>query len=307
VGTRKITPSTEFGGIVAITTEAIKLLRESTGAGILDCKKALQETDGDIDHAIEFLRKKGLAAASKKASREANEGLVSAQISAGGQIGVLVEVNCETDFVARTEDFRNFVTALVEQVTNQPEADNVEALLAAPFMADASKTVAEKLTETIAKLGENIILRRVARYELPGSGGMLDSYIHTGGRVGVLVDVAGGSANDSKFAALVHDVALQIAAASPRFVSQADINPEAIEAEKAIYRAQLAEDNKPDNIKERIIEGKLKKWYEDVALVEQPFVKNGDLTIAKLLEQHSKELGSDVKVRRFARFELGVS
>jgi elongation factor Ts len=307
VGTRKITPSTEFGGIVAITTEAIKLLRESTGAGILDCKKALQETDGDIDHAIEFLRKKGLAAASKKASREANEGLVSAQISAGGQIGVLVEVNCETDFVARTEDFRNFVTALVEQVTNQPEADNVEALLAAPFMADAGKTVAEKLTETIAKLGENIILRRVARYELPGSGGMLDSYIHTGGRVGVLVDVAGGSANDSKFAALVHDVALQIAAASPRFVSQADINPEAIEAEKAIYRAQLAEDNKPDNIKERIIEGKLKKWYEDVALVEQPFVKNGDLTIAKLLEQHSKELGSDVKVRRFARFELGVS
>jgi elongation factor Ts len=292
---------------VAITTEDIKLLRESTGAGILDCKKALQETDGDIDHAIEFLRKKGLAAASKKASREANEGLVKAYISADGQLGVLVEVNCETDFVARTEEFQNFVTALVQQVANQAEATNTEALLAAPFMADPSKTVAEKLTETIAKLGENMIVRRVARFELPSSGGMLDSYIHTGGRVGVLVDVAGGSANDSKFVALVHDVALQIAAASPRYVSQDEIAPEAVEAEKAIYRAQLAEDNKPDNIKERIIEGKLKKWYEEVVLVEQPFVKNGDLTIAKLLEQHSKEPGSNVKVRRFARFELGVS
>ena len=292
---------------MAITTEDIKLLRESTGAGILDCKKALQETDGDIDHAIEFLRKKGLAAASKKASREANEGLVKAYISADGQLGVLVEVNCETDFVARTEEFQNFVTALVQQVANQAEAANTEALLAAPFMADPSKTVAEKLTETIAKLGENMIVRRIARFELPSSGGMLDSYIHTGGRVGVLVDVAGGSANDSKFVALVHDVALQIAAASPRYVSQDEIAPEAVEAEKAIYRAQLAEDNKPDNIKERIIEGKLKKWYEEVVLVEQPFVKNGDLTIAKLLEQHSKEPGSNVKVRRFARFELGVS
>jgi len=292
---------------VAITTEDIKLLRESTGAGILDCKKALQETDGNIDQAIEFLRKKGLAAASKKASREANDGLVSAHISADGLLGVLVEVNCETDFVARTEDFQAFVAALVQQVANQAEAANVDTLLASPFIGDSSKTVAEKLTETIAKLGENMIIRRVARFELPAEGGMLDSYIHTGGRVGVLVDVAGGNANDSKFATLVHDVALQIAAASPRYVSPADVPADAIEAEKAIYRAQLAEDKKPDNIKERIIEGKLKKWYEEVALVEQPFVKDNDLTIAKLLEKVGKELGSEIKVRRFARFELGAS
>ncbi|MCK6627190.1 MAG: translation elongation factor Ts [Anaerolineae bacterium] len=292
---------------MAITTEDIKLLRESTGAGILDCKKALQETDGNIDQAIEFLRKKGLAAASKKASREANDGLVSAHISADGLLGVLVEVNCETDFVARTEDFQAFVAALVQQVANQAEAANVDTLLASPFIGDSSKTVAEKLTETIAKLGENMIIRRVARFELPAEGGMLDSYIHTGGRVGVLVDVAGGNANDSKFATLVHDVALQIAAASPRYVSPADVPADAIEAEKAIYRAQLAEDKKPDNIKERIIEGKLKKWYEEVALVEQPFVKDNDLTIAKLLEKVGKELGSEIKVRRFARFELGAS
>lgn len=292
---------------MAITTEDIKLLRESTGAGILDCKKALQETEGDIDQAIEFLRKKGLAAASKKASREANDGQVNSHISADGQLGVLVEVNCETDFVARTEDFQAFVSALVQQVANQADATNVETLLASPFINDSSKTVAEKLTETIAKLGENMIVRRVARFELSADGGMLDSYIHTGGRVGVLVDVAGGSANDSKFAGLVHDVALQIAAAAPRYVSSDDVPAEAIESEKNIYRAQLAEDKKPDNIKERIIEGKLKKWYEEVALVEQPFVKDNDLTIAKLLEKYSKELGGEIKVRRFARFELGAS
>ena len=291
---------------MAISTEDIKLLRESTGAGVLDCKKALQETDGSINQAIEFLRKKGLAAASKKASREANDGLVSAHISADSKIGVLVEVNCETDFVARTEDFQNFVAALVQQVATQSDVAHVEALLAAPFIKNNSKTVTEQLTETIAKLGENVVVRRIARFDLRGDG-MLDSYIHTGGRVGVLVDVAGGSPDNSKFAKLVHDVALQIAAAAPRYVSPKDVPVEAIEAEKNIYRAQLVEDKKPDNIKERIIDGKLTKWYGEVALIEQPFVKDNDLTIAQLLEKYSRELGSDIKVRRFARFELGVN
>jgi elongation factor Ts len=252
------------------------------------------------------LRKKGLAAASKKASREANDGLVSAHISADSKIGVLVEVNCETDFVARTEDFQNFVAALVQQVAAQPDVANVEALIAAPFIKNNSKTVAEQLTETIAKLGENMVVRRIARFDLAGDG-MLDSYIHTGGRVGVLVDVAGGSPDNSKFARLVHDVALQIAAASPRYVSPEDVPAEAVEAEKNIYRAQLVEDKKPDNVKERIIDGKLKKWYGEIVLIEQPFVKDNDLTIAQLLEKYSRELGSDIKVRRFARFELGVN
>lgn len=291
---------------MAISTEDIKLLRESTGAGVLDCKKALQEANGDIDQAIEFLRKKGLAAASKKASREANDGLVSAHISADSKIGVLVEVNCETDFVARTEDFQNFVAALVQQVATQLDVAHVKALLAAPFIKNNSKTVAEQLTETIAKLGENVVVRRIARFDLRGDG-LLDSYIHTGGRVGVLVDVAGGSPDNNKFARLVHDLALQIAAASPRYVSPEEVPAEAIEAEKNIYRAQLVEDKKPDNIKERIIDGKLKKWYGEVALIEQPFVKDNDLTIAQLLEKYSRELGSDIKVRRFARFELGVN
>ncbi len=290
---------------MAITTEDIKLLRESTGAGILDCKKALQETDGDIDKAIEYLRKKGLAAASKKASREAKDGLVSAQISADGQTAVMVEVNCETDFVARTEEFQNFVAAMVRQAAATPNLTGPESLLAAPFIDNPAKTVSEQLTEIIAKLGENMIVRRVARFDLSGEG-LLDSYIHTGGRVGVLVDATGGSAN-SQVSQLAHDVALQIAAAAPRYVTEAEIPAEALEAEKAIYREQMAQDNKPDNIKERIIEGKVKKWYSEVVLLEQPFVKDNEVTITQLLQKYSKELGSEVKIRRFARFELGTN
>jgi len=291
---------------VAITTEDIKLLRESTGAGVLDCKKALQETDGDMDKAIEYLRKKGLAAASKKTSREAKDGTVSAQVSEDGKTGVMVEVNCETDFVARTDDFKNLVAALVRQMMALLNLTNAEALLAAPFIDNSSKTVAEQLTETIAKLGENMIVRRAVRFDMAGEG-ILDSYIHPGGRVGVLIEVSGGSKTNSALSGLAHNIALQIAAASPRYITEADVPAEAIAAEKAIYREQLAEDKKPDNIKERIIEGKVKKWYAEIVLVEQQFVKDSEVTIAQLLQKHSKELGGEIKVQRFARFELGVN
>ena len=290
---------------MSISTADIKLLRESTGAGILDCKKALQETDGNIDQAIELLRKKGLAAAAKKASREAKEGEVNAQVTEDGKVGVMVKVNCETDFVARTDDFRNFVASLVRQMTAQPELKNVDGLLAAPFIDDTSKTVHEQLTETIAKLGENTIVREAVRFDLNGDG-MIESYVHMGGRVGVLVEVGGSGPSNDKFVEFVHDLALQIAAASPHFVAEDEIPANVIEAEKEIYRAQLAEDKKPDNIKERIIEGKLKKWYSEVVLLDQEFVKDTDLTIAQLLGQYSKELDADLKIRRFARFELGA-
>ena len=290
---------------MSITTADVKYLRELTGAGILDCKKALQETSGNVDEAVEFLRRKGLAAASKKASREANDGLVSARLSSDGKTGVMVEVNCETDFVARTEDFKNFVEAIVRQLLNQPELNSVEALLNAPFIDNKGNTVAQQLTETIAKLGENMLIRRVANFSLQGDG-MLDNYIHTGGRVGVLVEVGGGNPSDSQFANLAHDVALQIAAAAPSYVSETDIPASVVEAEKEVYRAQLAEDKKPDNIKERIIDGKLKKWMSEVSLMGQEFVKDNDFTIEKLLAKQSKASGQEVKIRRFARFELGV-
>jgi elongation factor Ts len=183
----------------------------------------------------------------------------------------------------------------------QPDVDSAEALLAAPFIDDAGKTVQEQLTETIAKLGENMRIRQATRFDLQ-DGGMIDSYIHMEGRVGVLVEIDGGDAGDEKFAELVHDVALQIAAIPPQYVSEDDIPAEAIAAEKEIFLAQLAEENKPDNIKERIVEGKLKKWYSEVTLLNQEFVKDSDFTIAKLL----KNYGDDVKVRRFARFERGA-
>ena len=290
---------------MAISTADIKQLRESTGAGILDCKNALQETDGDLDKAIEYLRKKGLAAAAKKTSREANEGLVSAQVSPDSKLAVMVEVNCETDFVARTEDFQNFVNSLVRQVMEQPQLDHAEALLAAPYIDHSGRRVSDQLTEMIAKLGENILVRQVVRFVLQGDG-LIDSYIHIGGRVGVLVEVGGMTADNNRFAELAHDLALQIAAAAPGFVSERDVPAEAVAAEKDIYRAQLAEDKKPENIKDRIIEGKLKKWYSEVVLLNQEFVKDSGLTIANLMEQSSKELGAPLTIRRFARFELGA-
>lgn len=290
---------------MSVTTADIKYLREITGAGILDCKKVLQETSGNVDEAVELLRKKGLAAASKKASREANEGLVSAQVSDDGKLGVMVEVNCETDFVARTEDFQNFVNSLVRQVSTQPNVDSVETLLAAPYIDNEENTVAEQLTEFIAKLGENTIIRNVTRFDLQDDG-IVDSYIHIGGRVGVLLEVSGGNINSDEFVVLVHDLALHVAAAAPRYLDESAVPAEAVEAEKSIYLAQIAEDKKPDNIKERIVEGKLKKWLSEVTLVNQPFVKDNDVTIAKLVAQTSKSLGTDVQIRRFARFELGL-
>jgi elongation factor Ts len=291
---------------VSITTADVKNLRELTGAGILDCKKALQETNGNVDEAVEFLRRKGLAAASKKASREANDGLVSAQLSPDGQMGVMVEVNCETDFVARTDDFKNFVEALVRQLLAQPHLDNVDALLNAPFIDNESNTVAQQLTETIAKLGENMVIRRVANFSRQGDG-LLDTYIHTGGRVGVLLEVSGGNPNNPQFASLVHDLALQIAAAAPLYISEEEIPAAMVEAERGIYRAQLAEDKKPENIKDRIIEGKLKKWMSEVSLLGQEFVKDNKFTIEKLLAKYGKDSGNPVKIRRFARFQLGIS
>lgn len=287
---------------MSISATDVKTLRQSTGAGILDCKKALQETDGDLDAAIEFLRKKGLASASKKASREANDGLVSAEVSDDGTAGVIVEVNCETDFVARTEDFQKFVVSLRQQILDDPSIDSVETLLSSSYIHDNNKTVSEQITALIAKLGENLVVRRLARFTTSDNG-LLDTYIHMGGRVAVLVEASGNGADKAQLADVIHDVALQIAAVAPTYINVDEIPSDAVESEKEVYRAQLAEDKKPDNIKERIIEGKLKKWYGQVVLLEQEFVKDSSLTIEKLLRTYSK----DLQINRFARFELGAN
>jgi len=205
--------------------------------------------------------------------------------------------------VARTDDFKNYVASLVEQLFANNVA-SAEELLEQPYLKNSSQTVKESLTAIIAKLGENTLISQATRFDLQGDG-MIESYVHMGGRVGVLVEVGGGSRDNEKFAALAHDLALQIAASSPQYLTETDIPVEKIESEKEIYRAQLAEEKKPDHIKDRIIEGKLKKWYGEVTLLNQQFVKDSDLTIAKLLEKYSKETGSPVEIRRFARYELG--
>jgi len=293
---------------LAITTEMIKTLREETSAGVLDCKKALEATGGDLDKALAYLKEKGLAAAAKKATREANDGLVNVLVDAAGRLGTIVEVNCETDFVARTEEFKSFVAALVRQVAQTPGVSEVPDLLNRPFVEDHNVTVGERLTQIVAKLGENMVLRHFARVERDGHG-LVEGYAHPGNRIGVLVYVSAGDETVSRSAAfreLVHDLALQIAAAAPQYVSLEDLPAAVLDEKRGGFLAQLAEDNKPDHIKERIISGKLDKWYEQICLLRQPFVKDDTLSVGDLIGQKSRELGTPLSVKQFIRYELGA-
>jgi elongation factor Ts len=294
---------------VAISSTEVKELRNITGAGVLDCKKALEATNGDFDKAVEYLREKGLAAAAKKATREANEGIVSLVVDDVAQVGAIVEVNCETDFVARTEDFYSFVNALTRQVMQTPDVPSVPQMLEQPFIEDRGGTVGERITQLVASLGENIVLRRFHRLER-GKSGLIEGYVHPGNRIGVLVYMSVGSegvAESPAFADFVHDLALQVAAAAPRFIAPQDVPQATLDAKRAIYRAQLAEEKKPDHIKERIISGKLDKWFEEACLLRQPFVKDSSVTIEALLAQKGKELGTVPTIEHFIRYELGTS
>jgi len=291
---------------MAITTAMIKELREATGAGILDTKKALEAVDGDFDKAVELLREKGLARAAKKASREANEGQVAILVKDKG--ASLVEVNCETDFVARTDDFQAFVNTMAEHVLDNPGLATLDDLLESEHKAFAGKTISSVVQEHISKLGENIVVKRFDRYTMAGPG-LIEGYLHPGGRIGVLVEVSVEDAahQGDALTDLAHDVALQIAAVHPRYLSREDIPAKVVDKEREIFLAQLAEDKKPDNIKERIVEGKLRKFYEEICLLEQAFVKDDKLSVEQLLKQKGKELGSPVTINRFTRFELGDS
>ena len=279
-----------------ISTAMVKELRERTGAGILDCKKALQETQGDMERAIEILREKGLARAAKKAGREAKEGLIETLTADDGRTGVMVEVNCETDFVARTPDFKALAHEVAEQVAG--------ANYARPEDMPASAS----MQAAIARLGENIQVRRFVRYELDGKPGQVEAYTHAGGRVAVMVELGAGSAavaEKPEFKALAHDIALQVAAANPRYLRPEDVPAEVVEQEQNIYRAQLAEEKKPANIVEQILKGKLQKYYEEVSLLNQPFIREEKVRVKDLIKQTSAKAGGSIEVRRFARFELG--
>ena len=284
---------------MSITAEVVRQLREETGAGMMDCKAALVETSGDMAKAREVLRKKGLAAAAKKASRTASDGAVSAHIAADGRSGIVVEVNCETDFVAKTPDFQALVKGIAEHVWKNAPAD-VAALLEQPFAS--GQTVGQAVQEKIAVIKENIVIRRFARFELAtGDTGTVAAYIHPpAAKVGVLVELA-AEGDGAGLPALAREVAMHVAAASPAaalYVSKDEVPADVLAAEKEIYRAQALASGKPANVVDKIAEGKLKEYFATFCLLEQPYVREPKITVG----QHVK---GKAAVRRFARLRLG--
>ncbi|OPF60419.1 translation elongation factor Ts [Clostridium baratii] len=281
-----------------ITAKSVKELREKTGAGMMDCKKALTETNGDIEKAIEVLREKGLAAAAKKAGRIAAEGIVKTYVSEDKKTASIVEVNCETDFVAANEEFVSFAEKVAELVANT-SVETVEELLNEK-MGDA--TVQETLTALVAKLGENMTVRRFERLSL--ENGAIESYIHGGGRIGVLVEVS-TEGNADVASEVAKEVCMQVAAANPLFLNRDSVDQEALEKEKEIYRVQALNEGKPEKIVEKMVMGRIQKYFKEVCLVDQVWVKDGDKTITKLVEEKSKEAGAPMTITKFVIFERG--
>lgn len=288
--------------MAAVTAGMVKELRELTGAGMMDCKKALAETDGDMDKAVEFLREKGLAAASKKAGRIAAEGIVATIVSEDGKSGAIVEVNSETDFVAKNAQFQGYVADVAAQVLAS-ESKDIDAFLAENWAKDNSLTVAQVLSSQISVIGENMSIRR---FEKIVTDGVVVDYIHGGGRIGVIIEASAEVVNDTVKEAL-KNVAMQIAALTPKYVKRDEIPQEFIDHETEILKLQAKNENpdKPDNIIEKMIVGRLNKELKEFCLVDQAYVKDGDLTVGKYLEQVSKEVGGKVDVKKFVRFETG--
>ncbi|MCX7895829.1 MAG: translation elongation factor Ts [Thermoanaerobaculum sp.] len=278
---------------MTVSAQAVKELREKTGAGMMDCQRALVEAGGDMEEAIKILRKKGLAAAAKKAGRVAKDGLVAVALSPCGKKAGMVELNCETDFVARTEQYQKLVQALAEQAMKE-EVTDAAALASRPFIGDTSHTVAEVIASHIATIGENIVLSRAMHWEA-AEGMKMGSYLHMGGKIGVVVELSATADEET-----VKDVAMQVAAAEPRFVDPASVPAEVVKEEKEIAKAQAAAAGKPEAVQEKIAEGKLAKFYEQVCLVEQPFVKDPNRKVKEILAERG-----NIRVARFARFRLG--
>ena len=272
-----------------VTASLVKELREKTGAGMMDCKKVLTETDGDMEKAIELLRERGIAKAAKKSGRVAAEGLVEAVISEDGKTGAIIEVNSETDFVAKNEEFKTFVENVANQVLKTNPKD-VEELLAQPAMFEEGKTVQEALVGKIATIGENLTIRRFARFE---SEGLVEKYIHGDGKIAVLVNMKKGDSIVAK------DICMQIAAARPEYVRREEVPEERVAKEMEILKVQTMNEGKPEAIAEKIVQGRIGKFYEEICLVDQAFVKDPNMKISELLKQ------KDAEVAEFARFEKG--
>ena len=272
-----------------VTASLVKELREKTGAGMMDCKKVLTETDGDLEKAAELLRERGIAKAAKKSGRVAAEGLVEAYVAEDGKIGAIVEVNAETDFVAKNEEFKTFVMNVAKQVAKTNPKD-VEALLAEEATFEPGKTINEVLVNKIATIGENMNIRRFARFE---SNGLVEKYIHGDGKIAVLVNMAKGDKEVAK------DICMQIAAARPEYLNEQSVPAERVEKEKEILKAQTMNEGKPEAIAEKIVQGRIGKFFSEICLVDQAFVKNPDIKVSQLLTE------KDAEIVEFARFEKG--
>lgn len=283
---------------MAVTAQMVKQLREMTGAGMMDCKKALVETDGDIEKAIDLLREKGLAKAAKKAGRIAAMGLVNTAFASDGSGAAIVEVNSETDFVAKNDDFKNFV-AEVAQLALDNDAEDMESFMALP-MGDGNVT--DVLNGLIAKIGENMSVRRFEKMAEPGV--VYTGYIHGGGVIGVIVGLE-TEATVEECAVVGKDVAMQVASMSPKYLNESQVDQAYLDHEREILKQEVLNEGKPEAIADKIVDGKIKKQLKEICLVDQKFVKDGDLTVAEYVAGAAKEIGKDMKIVSMARFEVG--
>jgi elongation factor Ts len=286
---------------MAITAEQVKTLRDKTGAGMMECKNALTESQGDFEQAVTILRKRGLAQAAKRAGRATSEGLVAVKVAADGKSGVIAEVNCESDFVARTDAFQALVGYVADTLLAAGPGTDPQALVA------PDSEIGQTMTATIHKTGENMAVSRVSR--LDSNGGVIGTYTHLGGKIGVLVEVTGvpaGKETSYDFATLVKELAMHVAAAAPQFANRTQVPADIVEKEKAVYRGQVEGSGKPANVIEKIVDGKLGSFYSQVVLPDQPTIRDPKVTVAQMLAASGKTLGSStLAVPRFVRFKVG--
>lgn len=293
---------------MAITAEKVKELRDKTGAGMMDCKRALEQTDGDFEKAVDLLRQKGLAVAAKRESKIASEGIIASHVDESGKVGAMLELNCETDFVARTDEFQELARSLARLVAGNDPSD-VPALLALP--GPGGDAVQDLVTETIGKLGEKIEVNRFIRCAVGGSGsGVISAYIHTGGKIGVLVELdceSDSLAANPEFRSLAHEIAMQIAWSNPSHLRRDEIPAAEIEREREVHRQWAKEAGKPEQAIEKIVDGKMEGFFANQCLEDQPYVRNPDMAVKALIAEQSGKLGENITISRFVRFRVGES
>jgi len=284
--------------MAAITAQMVKDLREKSGAGMMDCKKALGEADGDFQKALNLLRERGEAIALKRSSRAAKEGLIVAKVSSDGKQGAVIELNCESDFVARNDDFRELADKVAAHALNSPAGGDLNET------SLDGQPVKEVLKGAVGKIGENIVLSRSAKLE--STDGAIVSYIHPPGKIGVLVELSGASnANDPEFAQFARGLAMHVAASSPICVSRDQVSSDQLDAEKSVYRNQALNEGKPEKIVDKIVEGRVSKYYGEVCLLEQPYVQDPDQKVEQVIKQAGSKFGSELKLKNFVRYQLG--